>query len=283
MSMKRILTVQDISCVGRCSLTVALPIISAMGVETSVLPTALLSTHTLFPNPAVCDLTDQIPRITAHWRDIGVTFDGIYTGYLGSVEQLDLIAALIKEFRGGSFVFIDPVMGDHGQLYAGFTPAFARRMAQFCAKGDIIVPNLTEACLMLDISYIGEHYTPSDIQNILRGLTDLGAKKAIITGISFEEDKLGAVAYDRQSREFFSYFGERVASSFHGTGDIFASVCVGALANELPLGKAIERAAEFTCECIRQTAGETRDKAFGVNFEKALPLLTTAPHTLLKK
>ena len=250
--MKRIVTVQDISCVGRCSLTVALPIISAMGVETAVLPTALLSSHTLFPHPAICDLTDQIPRITAHWRDIGVIFDGIYTGYLGSVGQLDLIAEFIEEFRGDGFVFIDPVMGDHGQLYAGFTPAFARRMAQFCGKADIIVPNLTEACLMLDIPYIGEHYTPSQLRDILRGLTDLGAKKAIITGISFAADKLGAVAYDRQSGEFFSYFGERVASSFHGTGDIFASVCVGALANELPLGKAIETAADFTCECMRQ-------------------------------
>lgn len=281
--MKRIVTVQDISCVGRCSLTVALPIISAMGVEVSVLPTAVLSSHTLFPHPAICDLTDQIPRITAHWRDIGVTFDGIYTGYLGSVEQLDLIAEFIEEFRGDGFVFIDPVMGDHGQLYAGFTPDFARRMAQFCGRGDIIVPNLTEACLMLEIPYIGEQYTPADIRHILRGLTDLGAKKAIVTGISFEADKLGAVAYDRQSGEFFSYFGARVESSFHGTGDIFASVCVGALANELPLGKAIGQAAEFTCECIRQTAGEPRDKAFGVNFERALPLLMTSSSSSLKK
>lgn len=271
--MKRIVTVQDISCVGKCSLTVALPIISAMGVETAVLPTAVLSSHTLFPRPAVCDLTDRIPAITAHWRSIGVHFDGIYTGYLGSIEQLDLISRFIDDFRGDGFVFIDPVMGDHGQLYTGFTPAFAKKMAAFCAKGDIIVPNLTEACLMLDIPYLGEHYTEADIRDILRRLTDLGAKKAIITGVSFAADKLGAAAYDSQSGEFFSYFGERVEGSFHGTGDIFASVCVGALANQATLGGAIETAAAFTCECIKQTAGETRDKAFGVNFEKALPLL----------
>lgn len=274
--MKRIVTVQDISCVGRCSLTVALPIISAMGVETSVLPTAVLSSHTLFPHPAICGLTDQIPRITAHWRDIGVTFDGIYTGYLGSVEQLDLISQFIEEFRGSGFVFIDPVMGDHGKLYSGFTPSFAKRMAQFCGKGDIIVPNLTEACLMLEIPYPGEHYTESDIRAILRGLTELGAQKAILTGISFAPHQLGACAYDRQSGEYFSYFGERVASSFHGTGDIFASVCVGALAGGRSIGEAIRTAAEFTCECIRQTVNDTRDKAFGVNFEKALPMLLAA-------
>lgn len=271
--MKRIVTVQDISCVGRCSLTVALPIISAMGVETSVLPTAVLSSHTLFPQPVVCSLSAQIPKITEHWRKIGVKFDGIYTGYLGSIDQLDLISDFIEEFRGEGFIFIDPVMGDHGKLYSGFTPQFANRMTEFCSKGDIIVPNLTEACLMLGIPYIGENYTECDIRSILRSLTSLGAKKAIITGVSFERGKLGAYAYDSCSREFFSYFGERVESSFHGTGDIFASVCVGSLANDLPIGEAIRTAAEFTCESIRQTAGETRDKAFGVNFEKALPML----------
>ena len=155
--MKRIVTVQDLSCVGKCSLTVALPIISAMGVEASVLPTAVLSSHTLFPHPSVCDLTAEIPRITSHWRDIGVTFDGIYTGYLGSMEQLDLISRFIDDF-GGGFVFIDPVMGDHGHLYARFTPDFVGRMAALCAKADVIVPNLTEACLLLNRPYIGETY-----------------------------------------------------------------------------------------------------------------------------
>ena len=271
--MKRIVTVQDISCVGKCSLTVALPIISAMGVETAVLPTAVLSSHTLFPHPAVCDLTDQIPHIAAHWGEIGVRFDGIYTGYLGSPEQLDLISDFIDSFRRDGFVFIDPVMGDHGRLYSRFTPAFVGRMASLCAKADIIVPNLTEACLLLGIPYIGEDYTESEIRDILRGLTGLGARKAIVTGISFAPEKLGAYAYDSLSGDFVSYFGERVTGSFHGTGDIFASVCVGALAGGRTLEEAIRTAVEFTCECIRQTVDETRDKAFGVNFERALPLL----------
>lgn len=272
--MKRIVTVQDISCVGRCSLTVSLPIISAMGVEASVLPTAVLSTHTLFPNPSFHDLTDEIPAITAHWRRIGVTFDGIYTGYLGSLRQLELISDFIDEFRGDGFVFIDPVMGDHGRLYSGFTDDFAGRMARLCGKADIIVPNLTEACLMLGEDYIGDDYTEPQIRALLRGLTDLGTKKAVITGISPEPGMLGAAAYDSTCGAFFSYFGPRMTGSFHGTGDIFASVCVGALARDADLGKAVRLAVDFTGECIRQTMHETRDKAFGVNFERALPVLT---------
>lgn len=272
--MKRIVSVQDISCVGRCSLTVTLPVISAMGVETSVLPTALLSTHTLFSDPSILDLTDQIPAITRHWKRIGVRFDGIYTGYLGSLGQLDLISDFIDEFRGDGFVFIDPVMGDHGRLYAGFTPEYVKRMAAFCGKGDVIVPNVTEACLMLGREYIGHGYSADVVKELLRGLTGLGASKAILTGVSMEPGRLGAAAFDSESGEFFLCTGERVKGSFHGTGDIFSSVCVGALANGCSLGQAVESAVKFTCECIRQTACDNEDRRFGVDFEKALHLLT---------
>ena len=272
--MKRIVSVQDISCVGRCSLTVSLPVISAMGVEASVLPTALLSTHTLFPDPSITDLTGQIPAITRHWKEIGVRFDGIYTGYLGSIGQLDLISDFIDEFRGDGFVFIDPVMGDHGRLYSGFTQEYVSRMAEFCGKADVIVPNITEACLMLGINYIGHRYSTDFLREMLRGLTGLGASKAIITGVSIE-DKLGAAAYDSVTGEYFLFTGERVKGSFHGTGDIFASVCVGALARGLSLGQAVETAVRFTCECIRQTVRDNEDRRYGVDFEKALHLLTS--------
>ncbi len=272
--MKRIVTVQDLSCVGRCSLTVALPIISAMGVETSVLPTALLSSHTLFPDPAICDLTQQIPSITDHWKKIGVRFDGIYTGYLGSLSQLDMMAGFIDEFGGEGFVFIDPVMGDHGRLYSGFTREYVSRMARFCGRGDIIVPNITEACLMLERDYLGDSYTEADLREILLGLTGLGAHKAVLTGVSMEPGKLGAAAYDGDRGEYFLCMGDRTEGSFHGTGDIFASVCVGSLAQGYSLGQAVEAAVEFTCESIRLTAAEQRDRRFGVNFEGALHLLT---------
>ena len=272
--MKRIAAVQDISCVGRCSLTVALPVISAMGVEACPLPTALLSSHTLFPEPYICDLTDMLSGITDHWKKIGVSFDGIYTGYLGSIKQLDIISRFIDEFRGGGFVFIDPVMGDHGRLYSGFSPAYVSRMAEFCGKGDVIVPNLTEACFMLGRDYVGESYGRDDLKAILRGLTGLGASKAVLTGVSMEQGRLGAAAYDSGSGDYFLCMGERVEGSFHGTGDIFASVCVGALAKGEPLGQAVECAVNFTCESIKKTAGDSPDRRFGVNFEKALPLLS---------
>ena len=272
--MKKIVTVQDISCVGRCSLTVALPIISAMGVEACPLPTALLSTHTLYREPYIRDLTDSLSEITGHWKKIGARFDGIYTGYLGSMRQLDIISAFIDEFRGDGFVFIDPVMGDHGKLYSGFTPEYVRRMAQFCGKGDIIVPNLTEACLMLGREYIGHSYTKDDLKEILRNLTGLGASKAILTGVSMESGRLGAAAYDSDSGEYYLCMGDRVEGSFHGTGDIFASVCVGALARGRSLGQAVESAVSFTCECIKVTVNDSADRRSGVNFEKVLHILT---------
>ena len=272
--MKRIATVQDISCVGRCSLTVALPIISAMGVEACPLPTALLSAHTLFPNPSICDLTDKIQGITDHWKRAGIKFDGIYTGYLGSLSQLDIISDFIDEFRGDGFVFIDPVMGDHGRLYSGFKPEYVARMAEFCGKGDIIVPNITEACLMLGIDYIGDSYTRDDLRDILRRLTGLGTSKAILTGVSMQPGRLGAAAYDSVNDEYFLCMGEKVEGRFHGTGDIFASVCAGALAKGETLGQAVKSAVSFTCECIKLTIGDCEDSRFGVNFEKALHILT---------
>lgn len=272
--MKKIVTVQDISCFGRCSLTVALPIISAMGVEACPLPTALLSSHTLYPEPYFLDLTDSLSGIAGHWKKIGARFDGIYTGYLGSIRQLEVITDFIDEYRGGSFVFIDPVMGDHGRLYSGFTAEYVTRMRQFCAKGDIIVPNLTEACLLLGMEYIGESYKKDDLKDILRKLTLLGASKAIITGVSMEPGRLGAAAFDSVSGEYYLCMGDRVEGSFHGTGDIFASVCVGALACGHSLGEAVQKAVAFTCECIKATLDDSADRRQGVNFEKILGRLT---------
>ena len=271
--MKHVVTVQDISCVGRCSLTVALPVLSAMGVQTSVLPTAVLSTHTRFPDPAVCDLTEQIPAIAAHWKRIGVRFDGIYTGYLGSVRQLSLISDFMDDFGHDAFIFIDPVMADHGRLYAGFSDEYVLRMRAFCTKADVIVPNITEACLLLGIHYCGDGRTEEEIRERAVRLTELGVRQAVVTGVRGEPDRLGAVAYDSGSGTFFSAFGERISGSFHGTGDLFASVCVGSLANGRSLGEAIAAAVDFTCACIRQTPPDDCGSAFGVNFEAALPSL----------
>ncbi|MBQ3258973.1 MAG: pyridoxamine kinase [Clostridia bacterium] len=273
--MKRIVTVQDISCVGKCSLTVALPIISAMGIEAAVLPTAVLSAHTAFKHGFTFrDLTSDITAICDHWKREKIRFDAIYTGYLGSFEQLDLMSQFIDDFKAeDTLVFIDPVMGDHGKLYSGFTPEFAKAMARLCSKADIIVPNMTEASFMLGLPYIGEGYDKSYVQDILRKLTSLGAKCAVLTGVSFEVGKIGVMAYDAVNDRFFEYYNDLIGASYHGTGDVFASTCVGALINGKDLQTALQIAADYTAESIRLTEDEPEHNWYGVNFEQAIPYL----------
>lgn len=269
--MKRILTVQDISCVGRCSLTVALPIISAAGVEAGVLPTAVLSTHTAFPKFTFCDLTNEIEGISQTFSELDIGFDAIYTGYLGSFRQLSLVSDLIDRHKSDSCsVIIDPAMADHGKLYKGFTPEFAKAMAALCSKADLVIPNLTEACLMLDIPYT-EEYDEKYIRSILKGLTDLGAKRAALTGISFDPAKLGSYSYDSTTDTYFSYFNDRLPVAYHGTGDIFASATLGALMRGHSLESALMVAVDFTLECIRLTMADENRRTYGVNFEEALP------------
>lgn len=272
--MKRIVTIQDISCVGKCSLTVALPIISAMGVETAVIPTAVLSTHTAFPEFTFRDLTGELPAVAGNWKNQGLHFDAIYTGYLGSIEQLELVSQFFDEFKTPeNFIFLDPVMGDHGKLYTGFVPAFAKEMAKLCAKADVIVPNLTEAAFLLDIPYPGEDCNRQYLQEILVELSKLGAKKTVLTGVSLQPGMLGVMGYDREEGRFFRKETERLPSSFHGTGDIFASACVGGLMNGLDLGQSLAVAMDFTSESIRCTLRDPEARWYGVNFEQALPFL----------
>ena len=243
--MKRILTIQDISCVGKCSLTVALPIISAFGIEASILPTAVLSTHTAFGSFTFHDLTDEITPIASVWTSEGIEFDGIYTGYLGTKRQIDLVLELFREFGDSKIKFVDPAMGDNGVLYKGFDTDFAHEMAKLCAAADIIVPNLTEACFMLDKPYIASGYSESYIKDILISLTRLGCKKAVLTGVGFAPDKLGCYGYDAGSDTFFHHYNERRSQSFHGTGDVFASVCF----SEIMLGKSLPEASSSAADC----------------------------------
>lgn len=272
--MKRILTIQDISCVGKCSLTVALPIISACGVECSVLPTAVLSTHTAFKGFTFRDLTDDIESIYKHWADQKIDFDAIYTGYLGSFKQLQLVSDIIKKFKKeNNFVLIDPVMADNGKLYAGFDQEFAHSMANLCKEADIIVPNLTEACLMLDIPYIASGYSEDYIKDILKRLTDLGCKIAVLTGISFEDGKLGIYGYNKAENRYFSYYREYLPKSFHGTGDVFASALCGALSIRKDIEKSLKIAVDFTVDSIDKTIKSNDANWYGVEFEKSFPLL----------
>ena len=216
--MKKILTIQDISCLGKCSVTVALPIISAMGIETVILPTAVLSTHTMFKNFTVKDLTDQLIPIVEHWKSEGITFDAIYTGYLGSAEEIEIAKKIFDMFKtDDTMVFIDPVMADNGKLYPAFDAAYVRQNASLCARADIIVPNITEACFMTDVPY-RDQYDEDYIRELLGRLAQLREKgdsadnafpgkgqKVVITGVALSEGKTGVMGLDTATGEYFSY------------------------------------------------------------------------------
>jgi len=269
---KRVITIQDISCVGRCSLTVALPILSAAGLETSILPTAILSTHTGgFTGYTFRDLTEDVEPICAHWRTLDLRIDAIYTGYLGSDEQLRLMAGLFEQFRQPeTIVLVDPAMADGGQLYPAFDAQFALGMRHLCAKADVIAPNITEAALMLQKPYPGEDYDQDWVESTLRELAGLGPAQVVLTGVSFEAGKLGAAAYDSRLDSFDYYFTERVPGYYHGTGDIYSSALLAGLLNGKPVAEAIRIACEFTVGAIRRTYQAATDRKYGVDFEHEL-------------
>lgn len=269
--MKRILTIQDISCFGKCSTTVALPILSAMGIETVILPTAVLSTHTMFRGFTVKDLTDQLLPITEHWKKEKIRFDAIYTGYLGSAEEIEIVKKIFKDFHSeGSLVFIDPVMADNGKLYPAFDEKYAALNARLCAVADVIVPNITEACLMTGTEY-RETYDETYIRRLLGKLSELGAKKAFLTGVSLSEGKTGVYGIDGGTGEYTIYQNAHVNAAFHGTGDIFASVAIGGLVRGLPLYDAFKIAADYTADTIRATLGNPDKPWYGVDFEATIP------------
>ena len=268
--MKRIMTIQDISCVGKCSLTVALPIISAAGVEAGVLPTAVLSTHTAFPKFTFCDLTDEVTPISDTFAELGIDFDAVYTGYLGSFRQLELVSDFIDKNGKGAAVVIDPVMADNGKLYPGFTPEFAASMAKLCGKADLIIPNMTEASFMLNIPY-NPNYDEAYVRDVLKKLTGLGCKRAALSGIGFKKDEIGVYMYDSEKDSYFFYANERLDAAFHGTGDVFASATLGALMRGRSTEDALRIAVDFTLECMKKTMADENHRFYGVNFEEALP------------
>lgn len=269
--MKKILTIQDISCYGQCSLTVALPILSALEVETCVLPTAMLSTHTGGFSGFTClDLTEEMLKIERHWLSEKITFDGIYTGYMASAHQIDYVKQIINDFRKTvQYVLVDPVMADNGKLYSAFDMDFVRKMRELCGMADVIVPNLTEACFLLDKPYT-QSYTKHDIEETLVNLSKLGPKIVLITGVKFENDELGVAVYEKESNTFSYYFQKEIPQSFHGTGDIYASCFFGNLINGVNVYLAATHAVDFTVASIRATLPDKNEHWYGVHFEKVL-------------
>ena len=273
--MKRVLTVQDISCFGKCSLTIALPVISALGSETVILPTAVLSTHTMFKGFTCRDLSDQIEPIKQHWMKEGFSFDAIYTGYLGTIEQIDQMKELFRDFRKeGLFVFVDPVMADNGKLYPAFDMDYARKNAELCAEADIIVPNITEAALMTGMEY-KEKYDESYIRELLMRLSELCPGLSVLTGVSLGEGQTGAMGCDRKTGETWCYQNRRIDASYHGTGDLFSSTFVGELLRGKNWKDAVRIAADYTALTIDETLKNPENPWYGVDFEATLPRLMT--------
>lgn len=271
MDYKRLLTIQDISCVGQCSLTVALPIISACGIETAVLPSAVLSTHTAgFSGYTFRDLTDDMPKIKEHWEKENIKFDAIYTGYLGSTKQIDYVADIFTSAtKSSSKLIVDPAMADNGNLYPGFDSDFVEAMKGLCAKADYVVPNITESCFLTGVEYKTE-YDRAYVDLLIEKLTAIGRKNIILTGISYQAGKTGVVVYENGQYSYYEH--DLLGKGCHGTGDIYASAFVGALTRGKSAFDAAKIAADFAVECIKTTV-QLDNHWYGAAFEPALPKL----------
>ena len=256
----RVLAINDVSCVGKCSLTVTLPIISACGITCDVLPTALLSTHTGgFNDYTFLDLTEEMHAILSRWKTLGLQFDIVYSGYLGNIAQIKTVEKIVNEFLPPDGLFIvDPVMGDGGELYAGFSGDYVSQMRELCKRADYILPNVTEACYLAGLPY------GTDAMQIVKKLKSI-CPRPIVTGV-LEKDCI-SVVYANKDGETKKYTSKNVTGFFHGAGDVFASALVGAIAKGKSEDDAIRLAADFTGDAIRRSASEVADKRYGLNFE----------------
>ena len=270
--MKRILSIQDISCLGQCSQTIALPVISSRGIEVSILPSALMSTHTGgFTGYTCLDLTDEMPKIVDHWVREGISFDAIYTGYIGDARQFDIIKyckkVLLKE---DGYFFVDPAMADDGKLYSALSSDIVDGMRDIIQGADLIMPNLTEAAFLLKRPSL-EKCSRSDMEEVLRTfVSQMNIPEVIITGVHFDaNDKIGAIALDSASGGIIEYYTDRQPKSYHGTGDIFASIVVADRLSGRPLDYCIRDACTFIEKAIRKTLPETNHE-YGVCFEQVL-------------
>ncbi len=268
MSYKKILTIQDISCVGQCSLTVALPILSACGLETCILPSAVLSTHTAgFSGFTFRDLTDDMPEIQKHWQKEGIKFRAIYTGYLGSVKQVGYVQNILDTMGTDDCIrVVDPAMADNGKLYSIFNDEYVAAMRTLCASADILIPNITEACFLVGEEY-RETVDESYVKMLLDKLASLGAKTIVLTGVSYAPMKTGVIVYEDGAIRYYEH--DKISKGCHGTGDIYASAFTGALLNGKEIFEAARIAADYTVKCIVNTQGDA-DHWYGAKFETAL-------------
>lgn len=273
MTQKRVAAIHDISGFGKCSLTVALPIISAAGIEVSAIPTAVLSTHTGgIEGFTYRDLTEDMAPFAKHWKSLNLHFNAIYSGFLGSFEQIDIVSNIFDILKtDDTLIMVDPCMADNGKLYSIYNESMVSGMVKLCRKADIIVPNLTEAAFMLNKPFIEGPYTKKYIEDTLKELATLGCKKVVITGVYFDDKTLGAASYDCVKNEITYSFNKIVNGSFHGTGDVFASALLSGILNGFSLTESTQIAVDFTYNSIHSTELAQTDRRFGVNFEENLP------------
>lgn len=271
--LKRVAAINDLSGFGKCSLTVALPILSAAGIEVSAVPTAVLSSHTGgLTNYTYCDLTADMPGFTKQWKQLDLKFDALYSGFLGSGDQIGIVSDFFDAFRTkDNLIMVDPVMADNGKLYPTITAPMASGMVELCGKADLIVPNLTEAAFLLGEEFYDGPYTRSYIEDLLFRLSNLGPKQVVITGVWFSADLLGAAGYNSEDKTVSYAFSPRINGFYHGTGDVFASTLLSGLLNQMSLSNAMQLAVDFTTGCIRRTREAGTDVRFGVNFEAGIP------------
>lgn len=276
MSTPRVAAIHDMSGFGRCSLTVAIPILSAMGIQCCPLPTAFLSTHTGgFEGFTFLDMTDELPKVAAHWKSLGLDFQAVYSGFLGSERQIAIVEDFLREFRGADTIaVIDPVMGDHGAVYQTYTPAMCAGMARLAEMADVITPNLTEAALLLGIPYGELPTSEAGCREIVERLSLNGRRSVVLTGASTAPELTGAMCFDARTGRTEAVQTPRVPQEFHGTGDVFASVLTGALVQGASLPDAARQAVDFVRVCAERTARASIPMREGVEFEPLLGLLT---------
>ena len=273
MPAPRIAAIHDLSCFGRCSLTIALPVLSAMGCQCCPLPTALLSAHTGISGFTFLDTTDEMRRISAHWSQLSLHFQAIYTGFLGSAPQINLVEDFLRRFHApDTLLVMDPVMGDHGTPYKTCTPALRQGLRELVAQADVITPNLTEAAILLDIPY--HESQTAYASELVRALSLQGQRSVVLTGYAAAPGQVGALCYDRDTRQVEAVQTARVPQDFPGTGDLFASVLTGALTRGAPLLQAARTAVDFVGSCVARSVAEGAGEAEGVDFEPLLRQLT---------
>ena len=271
----KVLAINDISCVGRCSLTVALPIISSVGLECSILPTAILSTHTGgFTGYTFLDMTEEMNKISNHWLSLNRKYDAIYTGFLGSKEQVEVVVNIVNKFKGNNKIIVDPAMADNGKLYGLFDDAFPNEMKKLCLIGDYILPNITEACLLTGYEYKPNNHTDEYINGLINALQKEGMRNIILTGVSKQEGRIGAICFNYETKEQTFYDLDIIPGYYHGTGDVFASVFTSSLMKGKTLEESTKISVDVTVASIKETLKyKDIDVKYGVCFEEVLPLL----------